>query len=78
MLSLLCEAYEVGFDFVSPRNNHNNQPHPNLAALTQSLSTGEGPSCESLFWTIYKGFILIVCYMEWYTTAPPYKKLLKK
>ena len=32
----ICEAYEVGFDFVFLRNNHNHNrnhnPHPNLAA----------------------------------------------
>ena len=28
---ILCEAYEVGFDFVSPRNNNHNHPQTNLA-----------------------------------------------
>ena len=47
---MLCEDYEVGFDF-APRNNHNNNdndnnhPHPNIAAS----HTGKGPSCYHLY-----------------------------
>ena len=37
----LCEAYEVGWDFVIAPEQQQWQPHQNLAAS----HTGEGPSC---------------------------------
>ena len=40
---VLCEAYEVGWDFViaPEQQQQSQQPHQNLTAL----HTGEGPSC---------------------------------
>ena len=41
----LCEAYEVGWDFViapeQQQGSQGSQPHQNIAAS----HTGEGPSC---------------------------------
>ena len=39
---ILCEAYEVRFEFLFSCNNHNNHPYQKDAAL----HSGEGPSCE--------------------------------
>ena len=40
-MQFLCEAYEVGWDFVIAMDQQQSQPYPNLA----TLYTGEDPSC---------------------------------
>ena len=54
--ALLCEAYEVGWDFViAPEQQwqqQQSQPHQNHAAS----HTGEGPSCIVFF--SYSGFMI--------------------